>query len=62
MFIGCIWLNHKPYDNFEGHNIPFYGVGYIEKRFFLVHFVDFFISMGFGIATLVVGHMCNKIM
>jgi hypothetical protein len=34
MFIGCTWLNHKPYDNFEGHNIPCYGVGYIEKTFF----------------------------
>jgi hypothetical protein len=25
MFIGYIWLNHKPYDNFESHQMPFCG-------------------------------------
>lgn len=23
MFIGYTWLNHKPYDNFESHKMPF---------------------------------------
>jgi hypothetical protein len=40
----------------------FLSMGFValKRGFFLVHFVDFLISMGFGIATLVVGHMCNK--
>jgi hypothetical protein len=25
MFIAYTWLNHKPYDNFESHKMPFYG-------------------------------------
>jgi hypothetical protein len=58
MFIWCIQLNYKQYDNFEGHKISF--VGLHRKGFFLGHLVDFLYSLGLEFIVLGVSHMCKK--
>lgn len=58
-FIRCIWITHKPYDNFKGHKIPFCGVTW-KISFFFCDLVYCLHSLSLKFVTLDANYICEK--
>ncbi len=59
MFVGCIWLNYKPYKDFWNPQNSFYGA-IRERTMFLAILFDYLYSLALKIIIIGACHMCRK--